>query len=54
MEEEALGPVKVLCSSLGEGESRKAGVGGWVLEHHCRMGRGDGIGGFTGENWERG
>jgi hypothetical protein len=39
---EALGPVKALCSSVGECQDREAGVGGLVSR-----GRGEGIGGFS-------
>jgi hypothetical protein len=41
---EALGPVKVLCPSIGDYQSQEAGVGGLVSR-----GRGEGIGGFGGE-----
>jgi hypothetical protein len=46
---EALGPVKVLCPSIGECQGQEAGVG--------RLGsrrRGEGIGGFGRGNQERG
>jgi hypothetical protein len=47
MGEEALGPVKARCPSVGEFEGGKVGVGGWVGTHPQRSrGRGDGIGGF--------
>ena len=38
----ALGPVKVICPSVGECQDREAGVGGLVSR-----GRGEGIGGFS-------
>jgi hypothetical protein len=46
---EALGPVKVLCPSIGECQGQGAGVGGlWS------RGRTEGIGDFQGGNEERG
>jgi hypothetical protein len=53
---EALGPVKVRCSSVGECQGGEAGVGGWVGEHpHRSKGRGDEIVSFQrGANQERG
>jgi hypothetical protein len=39
---ESLGPVGVLCPSVGEFQGGKAGVSGWVREHPHR-GRGRGI-----------
>ena len=45
MGEEALGPVKVLCPSIGECQGQEAGVGG--LESR---GRGEGIGDFQRGN----
>jgi hypothetical protein len=49
MGEEALGPVKAQCSSVGEFEDREVGVGGWVVAHpHRSRRRRDGIGGFGG------
>ena len=47
---EALGPVKVLCPSIGECQDREAGVSGLVSSG----GWGDGIGGFQRGNEERG
>jgi hypothetical protein len=44
MRGEALGPVKVLCPSIGECQSQKAGVSGLVSR-----GRGEGMGVFRGE-----
>jgi hypothetical protein len=41
---EALGPVKVLCLSIGEGQGQEAGVDGLVSR-----GRGEGMGVFRGE-----
>jgi hypothetical protein len=49
MGEEALGPVKVLCPSVGECQGQEAGAGGLVS-----MGRGKEIGGFWRGNQERG
>jgi hypothetical protein len=46
---EALGPVKVLCPSIGECQDREVGVGGLVSRR-----RGVGIGGFRRGNEERG
>ena len=46
---EALGPVKVLCSSVGDFQGQEAGVGGLVSR-----GEGEGIGGFQRGNQERG
>ena len=46
---EALGPVKVLCSSVGDFQGQEAGVGGLVSR-----GKGEGIGGFQRGNQERG
>jgi hypothetical protein len=47
MEGEALCPVKARCTSVGECQGGKVGVGGWVGEHpHRRRGSGEGIGGF--------
>jgi hypothetical protein len=43
--EEALGPVKVQCPSIGECLGQEAGVGGLVSR-----GRGKGIGDFQREN----
>jgi hypothetical protein len=45
----ALGPVKVLCPSVGECQGQEAGVGRLVSR-----GRGEGIGGFRRGNQERG
>ena len=45
---EALGPVKVLCPSIGECQGQKAGVGGLVS-----WGRGERIGGFWRGNQEK-
>jgi hypothetical protein len=43
MGEEALGPVKAQCPSVGECEDGEAGVGGWVVEQpHRSRGRGMG------------
>jgi hypothetical protein len=44
MEEEALGPVKVLCPSIEECQGQEAGACGLVSR-----GRGKGIGAFGGE-----
>jgi hypothetical protein len=41
---EALGPVKVLCSSIGDCQDQEAGVGGLMSR-----GRGEGMGVFGGE-----
>jgi hypothetical protein len=49
MRGEALGPVKVLCPSIGECQGQKVGVGGLVSR-----GREKGIGGFRREKEERG
>ena len=46
---EALGPVKVLCPSVGECQGQEAGVGRLVSR-----GRGEGIGGVRRGNQERG
>ena len=46
---EDLGPVKVLCSSVGECQGQEAGVGGWVSWESR-----EGIGGFRRGNQERG
>jgi hypothetical protein len=46
---EALGPVKVLCLSIGECQGVEAGVGGLVSS-----GKRNGIGGFRRGNQERG
>jgi hypothetical protein len=43
MEEEALGPMKALCPSVGECQSQEAGVG-WVGE----QGKGEGNRRFLG------
>ena len=41
MEEEALGPVKARCPSLGECQGGEVRVGGWMGEHaHRSKGRG--------------
>jgi hypothetical protein len=45
MGEEALGPVKVLCPSIGECQGQEVGVGGLG-----RRGRGEGIGDFQRGN----
>ena len=42
---EALGPVKVLCPSIGECQGQEAGVGGLVSS-----GRGEGMGDFRRGN----
>jgi hypothetical protein len=47
MEGEALGPMKALCSNIGERQDREAGVGGLV-----RGGRERGV--FKGEMRKRG
>jgi hypothetical protein len=49
MEGEALGPVKVLCLSIGECQGQDAGMGELMSR-----GRGEGIGGFQRGNHERG
>jgi hypothetical protein len=49
MRGEALGSVKVLCPSVGEGQGQEAGVGGLVSR-----GRWEGLGGFRRGNQERG
>jgi hypothetical protein len=49
MGEETLGPVKVLCPSIGEYKGQEAEVGGLVIR-----GRGEGIEGFWRGNQERG
>jgi hypothetical protein len=46
---EALGPVKVLCPSIGGYQGQEAGVDGLVSR-----GRGEEIGGFVRGNQERG
>jgi hypothetical protein len=46
---EALGPVKVLCPSIGKCQGQEAGVGGLV-----GTGKREGIGGFQRVNEERG
>jgi hypothetical protein len=46
---EALGPVKVLCPSVGECQDQEAGVGGLVSR-----GRGEGIGDFWRGNLDKG
>jgi hypothetical protein len=52
---ETLGPVKIQCPIVGECQVGEVGVSGWVREHpHRSKERGDGIGGFQRENWERG
>jgi hypothetical protein len=51
MGEEALGPVKALCLSVGECEVREAGVCGWVGEHpHRSRGREMERGGSVGQS----
>ena len=45
---EALGPVKVLCPSIGECQGQKVGVGGLGSR-----GRGERIGDFRRGNYER-
>jgi hypothetical protein len=40
---EALGPVKVLCPSIGECQGQKAGVGGLESSGRGEGGRGKGI-----------
>ena len=47
MGEEAVGPMKALCPSVGECEGREVGVGGWltVCPHKSKL-RGNGIAGF--------
>jgi hypothetical protein len=55
MGEEALGPVKARCSSVGEFKGREAGVGGWVEAHpHRSRRREDRIGSFLGWGGESG
>jgi hypothetical protein len=49
MGEEALGPVKTLCPSVGECHGQEAGVGGLV-----NRGKGDRLGVFRSRNQERG
>jgi hypothetical protein len=49
MEEEALGPVKVLCPRIGECQGQEAGVGRLVIR-----GSREGIGDFWRGNQERG
>ena len=46
MGEEALGPVKAGCPSVGECQDGEAGVGGWVENTLKEAGYRDGIGGF--------
>jgi hypothetical protein len=46
---EALGPVKVLCPSIGEYQGQEVGVGGLGSR-----GSGEGIGDFQRGYWERG
>ena len=51
----ALGPEGVRCSSVGECQSKKTGVGGWVEEHtHRGRDRRDGMGEFRRGDLERG
>ena len=49
MEGQVLGPEKVLCSSIGECQGHKTGMGGLVSR-----GRGERIGGFWRGNQGRG
>jgi hypothetical protein len=49
MREEALGPVKVLCPSVGECQGQEVRVGGLVSR-----GKEEGIGSFQRGNQERG
>ena len=49
MEEEALGPVKVLCPSIGECQGQEVGVGGLV-----RRQRGEGRRDFRGGGTRKG
>jgi hypothetical protein len=49
MGREALGPVNVLCPSIGECQGQEAGVRGLVSR-----GQKEGIGGFQRGNQERG
>jgi hypothetical protein len=52
--EEALGPVKAQCPSVGECKSREAGVCEWVREHpHRSRGREHGLKGFLVGNQEK-
>jgi hypothetical protein len=47
---ETLGPVKAQCPSVGECQSREAGMDGWLGEHsHRTTGRGRGYGISGGE-----
>jgi hypothetical protein len=51
---EALGPVKARFPSVGKCQGGKVGMGGWEGHHsHRSRRRGDWIGGFGRENWER-
>jgi hypothetical protein len=47
---EALGPVKVLCPSIGECQGQEAGVGGLGSRVVTYKGEGEGIGDFHGGN----
>jgi hypothetical protein len=48
MRREDLGPVKVICPSIGEFHGQEEGVGGLVSRR-----KGEGIGGFRMGNHER-
>jgi hypothetical protein len=51
---EALAPVKAQCSTVGECQGGKKGVGGWGGEHpHRNRERREGIGSFQRGNQER-
>ena len=51
--EEALGPVKAQCPSVGECQGREEGVGRWVGEHpHRSRGRRDGMEISGGGTWK--
>jgi hypothetical protein len=55
MGEEALGPVKAQCPSVGEYQAMEVGVDEWVEEHpHRSRVMEDGIGGLGWGNQERG
>ena len=55
MGKEDLGPVKVLCHTVGEFQGREVGVSGWLGVHpHRRRRRGNRIGRVLGGNWGKG
>jgi hypothetical protein len=56
MGRETLGPVKVLCPSVGECQDREADVCGWVGGEapSYKQGKGEGIGDFWRGNQKKG